>query len=384
MRRKLLLGITFNIALLGVVSLLTDVSGELIMPLLPIFLITLGATPLIIGLVEGVSDCISSLLRVFSGYWSDKIGRRKPFVTAGYTNSALARVFLPFSYAWQQVLGIRFFDRVGKGLRTAPRDALIATSAPEMHKGKAFGFHRACDTSGAIVGSLLAVLLFPLISYRGIFLIAIIPACSAAVLTLLVKEKNAAVTAPKKLDFSALSKKFKIFMIITALFSLGNFSYVFMVLRAKMFTDIVIYALLLYALFNILYTVLAMPMGVLSDKVGRPKVLTLGYGITTLMFLGFAFTDSFIFCIPLFLLYGLAQAVNETVQRTFVADLSPEELRGSAFGIYHTIVGITALPSYLIAGALWCYVNASAAFIFSAILIFLAFLLFSFLMREKL
>ncbi|MDI6855876.1 MAG: MFS transporter [Candidatus Thermoplasmatota archaeon] len=375
MRHKLFIGITFNIALLGVVSLLTDVSSELIMPLLPLFLITLGATPLIIGLIEGVSDCTSSILKVFSGYCSDRIGKRKCFVSAGYITSALAKIFLPFSFMWHHVLSIRFFDRIGKGVRTAPRDAMISESAFEERKGKAFGFHRACDTSGAILGSLLAILLFPLISYRGIFLIAIIPACSAAILTLLVKEKIAK-SAVKKLNFSSLPKEFKIFIVITALFSLGNFSYAFMLLRAKMFTESITCILLLYLLFNILYTLLAVPSGVLSDKIGRPKVLTLGYGITSLMFLGFAFTNSLNICLLLFLLYGLARAINETVQRTFVADLSSKELRGSAFGIYHIIVGLAALPSSLIAGALWCYVSASAAFIFSSLLTFSALLLF--------
>lgn len=397
MRKRIFYGLTFNIILLGIVSLFTDISSEMLMPLLPFFLISLGATTSLIGLIEGIADSTASILKVISGYWSDKIRKKKIFVVFGYGTSAASKLLLPFSFVWYHVLGARFGDRVGKGLRTAPRDAIIASSAVETEKGKAFGFHRAMDSLGAVLGPAIALLIFPIFLYRKTFGIAMIPAVAAVLLALFIREKKYARSRNEYQRFTIsslkLNKKFKFFMVASLLFSLGNFSYAFMLLRAgeilnlntfggKIEISTVAVILLLYILFNIVYTALAMPFGILSDKIGRRKTIILGYCTAAVMFLGFALANSLPACIVLFAVYGISQAINETAQRAFVSDLTEEKERGTGFGVYHTIVGLAALPSSLIAGFLWQYISSTAAFLFGFGMCFAAVILFAPLGRK--
>jgi MFS family permease len=363
-------GIRKNVLVFGFVSLLNDISAHIAMPLLPIYLTTvLGADKSIIGLIEGIAESTSSLLKAASGWVSDKTHKRKRFVSAGYITGAVARFLLAFTTMWQHVLALRFFDRVGKGLRTAPRDAIIASSSQEKTRGKSFGFHRAMDTLGAVLGPGIAFLLFPLLGYNNLFMLAAIPAFLGVLLVILfVKEKTTIQEIKTKLRKKPLSPKFKKLLLITAFFYLGNFSYAFFVLRAGDFGYAIESVILLYLAYNITSALFAIPAGTLSDRFGRKPLLALSYIIFSLTCLGFAFAGRAWFVLPLFVMYGLFDAIIEPVQRAFVSDLAEEEHRATALGAHHTVIGMVALPSSLIVGVLWQSFGATAAFSFGAIL----------------
>jgi len=376
---------SINIILLGIMSFLTDTSSEMMMPILPMFIVALGGAPLAVGLIGGLGDSVSSILQVFSGYWSDKFGRRKPFVFSGYAVSAIAKLFLPLSTIWQHILVLRPSERVGKGLRTAPRDAIIAESAGAGVRGKAFGIHRAMDTSGAILGSALVLILFWFLGldFRPILLVSAIIAFFALAPLCLVREK---VRKPGKftlkISLKALPKDLRMFVLIATIFALGNFTYMFFILSAQdfftqMFPERMAIAIpiLLYMLFNIVYTSFSIPSGMLSDKIGRRNVLLLGYLLFGLTCLGFASLHSTTSFVILFCLYGLAYASIDGTQRAFTSDLSSEEVRGTALGTFHTSLSLATLPASLIAAVLWQYVNPSAAFIYGAILSLTALIL---------
>lgn len=294
-----------NIVLLGIVSLLNDLSSEIIQPILPLFIASLGGGALAVGLIGGISDGIPSLLQVFAGFWSDRKGRRKPVVMGGYALSALGKFLLSFSASWQQVFLLRVLERSGKGIRSAPRDAMISESADANNRGKGFGLHRAMDSSGAVIGSVAAYLLWKGgLSFNHIFLIAGLLALLALLPFLKVRETyrkrqdegsaaaraGAGDAAPGlSLSLSSLSPELRSFMVIASLFALGNFSYMFFILRAQqLFTGSMATAapLLLYVLFNLVYAALSIPMGIWSDRVGRKKVLTVGYALFSVTALG--------------------------------------------------------------------------------------------------
>ncbi len=378
MRRGFFKGIGVNILLLGMVSLLADISSEMMMPLLPMFIAALGGSALVIGLVGGFGDSITSLLQVFSGYWSDRYGRKKPFVFSGYAISAIAKLFLAISTIWQHVFITRSLDRAGKGLRTAPRDAIIADSTLTEVRGTAFGIHRAMDTAGAIVGSLLAFLLFWFLGleFRAILLISAVIAFLALLPILRVREVK---REPQKIglgiSFKALPRNLKWFVLIASIFALGNFTYMFFILRAQdFFTGVVseraaaAIPILLYVLYNVVYALLSVPAGMLSDRIGRRRVLLLGYLLFGLTCLGFALLESLVFFIILFALYGLVYALVEGTQRAFVSDLASAELRGTALGTLHTCIGLAALPASLIAGTLWQHIDPAATFLYGCVL----------------
>jgi len=378
MKGRLFRGIGINIILLGIVSLLTDLSSEMMMPILPMFIITLGGTAFVVGLIGGLGDSIASILKVFSGYWSDRYGRRKPFVFSGYAVSSVAKLFLAFSTLWQHVLILRSVERMGKGVREAPRDAIIADSALTEVRGTAFGIHRAMDTTGAIGGSLLAFLLF---WYLGLEFKTILLTCAIiAFLALIPFHRVREVKRePQKtslgISFKALPRELKLFVLVATIFALGEFTYMFFILRAQdFFTEVVseraavAIPILLYVLYNTVYTLFSIPAGMLSDRIGRRKVLLLGYSLFGLTCLGFAFLHSLAFFITLFALYGLVYALVEGTQRAFVADLTSEEIRGTALGTLHTSVGLAALPASLIAGALWQHIDPQATFIYGCAL----------------
>ena len=359
-----------NILLLGFVSLLNDISSEIIQPILPLFIASLGGGSLAVGLIGGISDGLPSLLKVLAGYWSDRLGKRKPLVVAGYALSAAGKLFLPAATSWQQVFLLKTLERSGKGVRSAPRDAMISESAEEGRRGRGFGLHRAMDSTGAVIGSILAYLLWQGgMSYSSIFMVAGVLSVLALLPFYRVKESFRAPSCTVILKLSDLSPELRRFLGLAGLFALGNFSYMFFILRAQgLFSgaEAVAAPLLLYALFNLVYALLALPVGIWSDRVGRRRVLALGYALFALTALGFAFVTSLAGLIALFALYGLVYALVDGSERAYVSDLSPAILRGSSLGIYYGAIGLAAILSSLVAGALWAWWGAEATFLFGA------------------
>ncbi|HWQ18963.1 MAG TPA: MFS transporter [Methanotrichaceae archaeon] len=362
--------ISKNIILLGLVSLLNDISSEIIQPILPLFIATLGGGSIAVGLIGGLSDGIPSIFKIFAGYWSDRLGKRKPLVVAGYGISAIAKIILPFSAGWQSVFVLKAAERLGKGIRSAPRDAMIAESAEKEVRGRGFGLHRAMDTSGAIVGSALAYLLWSAgLDFRTILLIAGVFSIVALAPFARVQESFKSPAAEMDLRLSDLSPDLRKFIAIASLFALGNFSYMFFILRAQeFFTGAMAVGapLLLYILFNVIYGALAMPIGIWSDRVGRKNVLTIGYAVFAITSLGFVYVSSAAGLIVLFALYGLVFAMVDASERAFVSDLSCATVRCTSLGIYYGAVGISAIMSGLIAGGLWQGLSPGAAFLFGA------------------
>jgi MFS family permease len=372
-KSRLLSGITINIMILGIASMLTDVSSEMIFALLPFFIkYELHSDYTFLGLIEGMAETVTSFVRIWSGWLSDKIKKRKPLAVAGYAISAVLKPFFAVAVSPLHVLIVRVSDRFGKGVRTPPRDALIADSVEANVRGKAYGFHRSMDTIGAVLGPLFAFLLFPIIFYRGVFLASFIPAIAAVMLLLIfVKEKPPKqvdkVSTKFSLELKSLSPEFKKYLFIAAIFAFGNFSYAFFLLRAQSLGIEESYAVLLYMLFNVVYVLFAFPSGVLADKVGKKSMISFGYFMFGITCLGFAFAYSPIHGVLLFIAYGVFYAVVDTVQRAIVPDFVAPETRGAAFGALHTVIGIVALPSSLIAGALSELIDPTLPFKIGAI-----------------
>lgn len=362
----------------------------MIYPLLPLFLATvIRADKAIIGLIEGIAETTASVSKVFSGWLSDRWGKRKSLTLWGYFLSVATRPFLYVATLWPQVLGVRFADRLGKGVRTAPRDALIAETSQEDKRGRSYGFHRAMDSMGAVVGPLIALAILPLVggSYRKVFLIAVIPGVVALFLFRFVREKKRSAGVQRsaempKLSFKGFDRRLKLLIFTVILFSIGNSSDVFLILRARGLGIAVGLVLVVYTLFNTVYALFSVPAGVLSDWMGRKTVLILGYGIFGLVYVGFALATSAGLVWLLFIFYGLYKGIADTVERAFVADLAPEEQRGTALGVYHTSVGLVLLPASIIGGLLWDKIGPPATFFYGAATAFSAALLLS-LITEK-
>ena len=399
--RKRIWGLNPNVFFLGIVSLLTDISSEMIFTLVPLFLCNvLGAATTIVGLVGGLSESADAIFRIFSGWFSDRIGKRKFLAVLGYSISTVSKPFMYVATNWGMVLGIRFGDRVGKGVRTSSRDALIADSVSAAERGKGFGFHRAMDTSGAVLGLAIAAIIIYLVqgggwqlsleTYQWIVLVGVIPAVLAVlVLLIFVRERRRQPlqNIPTHLSTStkptgSFDARFKIFLAIMAVFTLGNSSDFFVILRAQNLEAPLIHVVLMLVLFNVTYAVTSLPAGMLSDKVGRRRVITLGWFIYVLVYLGFALASNIWQVWLLFACYGVYYGIVEGVARAFVADLITEEKRGTAYGLYHGVVGLTLLPASLIAGWLWDTVNPAAPFYFGAGLAFIAMLSMMALIRE--
>lgn len=374
-------GVSVNVLLLGIVSLINDLSSEMIMPILPLFITALGGTGLVVGLIGGLRDSISSILKVLCGYWSDKTGKRKIFASSGYLTSSVFKLFLAFSRTWQHILIFTGMERVGKGLRTAPRDAIIADSVSPKERGKGFGVHRALDTSGAILGSIVVFLLFWFLDFdfKAIIFIAAVIAFTSLVPLYFVKErKREPQDINLKIGLKNLPRPLKLFILISSLFALANFSYMFFIIRAQEFFTgrlAVGAPILLYILFNIFYALFSIPFGRLSDKIGRKKVIVFGYLLFSLTSLGFAFFRSLTAFIVLFALYGMVYAVVDGNQRAFVSDLSRGGLRATALGTFHTAEGLVALPASLIAG-FWWQISPSITFIYGAVVSIISVALF--------
>lgn len=364
----------FNIILLGITSLLTDISSEMIYPVLPLFLVsTLGASPAILGLIEGIAESLASLTKVFSGYSSDRIKKRKPFVIFGYASSAVGKFFLFIATGWGYVLLGRVVDRFGKGIRTAPRDALIAESAKEGTRGAAFGLHRAMDTLGAVIGVILSYYLVTAFkgNLRAIFLYSLIPAGLGVILLFFARDKIHKAEEPShKLQFKwrALDKRLKLFLIFTFIFSLGNSSNLFLLLKAKNVGSSTAQVILLYLAYNIVYCLVSYPASRLSDKIGRKKLLVFGYLFYGLVYIGFGLNNQLAMFWFLFGLYGFYIGFTEGVEKALVSDIAPQELRATAIGLHATLVGIGLFPASLFAGLLWKYFGPASTFYFGGIM----------------
>jgi len=342
----------------------------------------LGGNGFIVGLVGGLRESISNFLKVLGGYWSDKFGKRKIFVFSGYSISAFFKFLLSFSTHWTHVLSFSSLERIGKGVRTAPRDALIAESMPK-EKGKGFGIHRALDTGGAILGSILVILLFWQLNlnFNQIILIASLIAFISLFPFYWVKEIPSKKSLKSfKLAFKKLSFDLRMFILISTLFSLSNFTYMFFILRVQQLFSgklSILLPLFLYLIFNIFYASFSIPSGILSDRIGRRKVIRTGYLLFSLVCLGFVFANSFLFFLLLFSFYGIVYALVNGNQRAYVSDLSSPNLKATSLGIFHTLNGIAMLCSSLIAGILW-QMNPSLTFLYGSVLSLVSFLLFWF------
>lgn len=393
MKRALVWGIPGNVFFLGLVSFFTDISSEMTLTLLPLFLVNvLGVGVGIVGIIEGIGESTALLFRIISGYASDFLGKRKPLTVLGYGLSSFAKPFLYFATSWGMVLGIRFADRLGKGIRVAPRDALVADSTPLNIRGKAFGVHRALDTYGAMVGLVLAAIIVFLLqgweiplyrfTYQMLVLIAIpFGFLALFILIFFVKEppKTFRLSSPLKIG---LDLRFKLFLFIIALFSLARFSDAFFILRAQDLGYSPFHILLLLVMFNLIYATISAPAGVLSDRLGRKGVIIFGWLLCGLIYLGFAQPLFPLLIILLFALYGLYYGITEGVIRAFVADLVTEERRGSAYGLYHGVAGFMALPASIIAGYLWQKISPQTPFLFGSGLILLSTICLFILIKE--
>ncbi len=378
-----------NVWAVSVTSFLMDISSEMVINLLPLFLSNvLGTGTAIIGLIEGIAEATAGLLKMFSGWLSDRLRARKWLAVAGYGLSAAVKPFFYFAASWQAVLAVRWADRVGKGIRTAPRDALVADSVDKSQRGLAFGFHRAADTGGALLGLLIALGVVLAVqsaavelsqsTFQAIVLISLIPAL-LAVLSLAVGARDVPVTgdpqARPSIGFKGLGRRFLIFMLIVGLFDLGNSSDAFLVLRAQERGLSVAGVLAMLVSFNLIYTLVSTPAGSLSDRVGRQRLIVAGWLAYAAIYLGFALAQAAWHVWVLYALYGLYYGLAYGTAKAMVADLVPAELRGTAYGTYNAVLALIDLPASIIAGVLWQGLGAPAPFLFGAVLALAAALL---------
>ena len=386
-----------NVWVVTLTSFFTDISSEMIVNVMPLFLANiLGVRLSVVGLIEGIAESTASLLKMFSGWFSDRMGKRKQPTVVGYTLSAIAKPFLLIVTSWWGVLAVRFTDRVGKGIRTAPRDALIADSVQENRRGLAFGLHRAGDTAGAVIGLLLALgivwasqagsLTLARETFQRLVLVSIVPAFLAvAILAIGAKETTVSTKNPLvKLSLNGFGVRFRRFLVVLLLFTLGNSADAFLILRAQERGLGVIGILGMLLTFNLIYTLVSAPLGALSDRVGRRLVILAGWSFYALLYAGFAWATAVWHIWLLYALYGLYYGAVEGTAKAFVADIVGKEQRGTAYGWYNAIIGMAALPASFLAGILWEGIGnwmgfgPSAPFVFGAMMALTAVILFAF------
>ena len=376
-------GLPRNVVAIGLVSLLNDASSEIIYPLLPVFLaMSLGASAGVIGAIEGLAESMSSLLKLFAGYLSDRLGKRKLLVVAGYSLASLARPLLAFAQSWTQVLAIRLTDRVGKGIRTAPRDAMIADTVRIEQRGLAFGFHRAMDHGGAVIGPLVGYLLVVLFvansrsptaeEFSKIFLAASVPAL-IAVLVAIFFMRESPVRAHQgaqmtKLSLRGFDNNFKRFLLILALFTLSNSSDSFLILRAMDSGVSIAMVPLLWAAHHGTKVLSSLFGGDLSDRLGRKRLIVSGWVLYAAVYAGFAFVSNTASLWILFLIYGIYFGLAEGAEKALVADLVRPEQRGTAYGLYNLAFGVTVFPASLLMGMIWDWKGPTVAFLVSAVM----------------
>jgi MFS family permease len=370
-RKQYFAGLSRNTFLLAFASLFADISTEMLYPVLPVFLTqTLKASGSIVGLVEGFAQATQNIVQGFSGALSDKLQKRKAIAVAGYLLAAIAKPLMGLSTAWQGVFGARLLDRLGTGVRSAPRDALIASSVDKENRGRAFGLEGVGDNAGAFLGPLLAV--FPLyalhVGIRAIFYLAIIPGLLAFFMVVLVKERPAAVAAKSKIDVSLrqFPKGYWRYLLVTALFGLGNSSNSFLILRTQDIGTSIETTIVIYAMFNLVAAVISYPAGFLSDKLGRKNVLLVAFVIFLIAYVGFALAPNILVVAVLFVFYGLYQGIFRAVGKALASDFVPERLRASGVGWYGTTVGLLQLVASVVAGLLWDQVGHASVFYYGA------------------
>ena len=368
------IGLSRSAIILGLVSLLADISSEMIYPILPLFLTqTLHAPAAVVGLIEGVAVGASTAIGGISGWVSDRLGRRKPVAFAGYLLTAVTRPMIAAAQVWPVVLGARFAERFGKGIRTAPRDALLAESTAEKYRGRAFGFERAMDSAGAVVGPLIALALVGWAGFgaRAIFLISGIPATLAALLILTVRERERAagrVSDNLKFSLAGATREYKRLLLVTAVFGLGNSANSFLILRSEQLGLDRKWTILAYALYNAVASLASMPAGAASDRFGRRNVLIVGFGIYAASYAGLGAASAGWLVWPLFALYGLFPALTDGVGKAMAVDTAGKAGRATAIGLYSMVMGLTQIAASYIGGVLWDKVDSRATFYFGAAL----------------
>ncbi len=382
-------GISKNVKILGFVSLFNDFASEMIYPIVPLFLTNvLGAPVAVVGLIEGLAEATASILKVVSGWLSDKFRKRKIFVFLGYSFSTISKLLIGLAYSWPLVLFARFLDRFGKGVRTSARDALITEYSSGSNRGLSFGYHRAMDTVGAVIGPLCAILLLSFFQgkMRPIFFIAFIPGLIGVLLLLfLVKEKSnqSVKAAAPKVNWKNMDPAFKTFLFISLVFAMGNSSDAFLILRAQNLGLAVTTTILVYVLYNFTYALFSTPAGIISDKIGPRKVLISGFIIFALVYLAFGLIDKSIWLWLLFPIYGSYIALTDGVGKAYIANLTTPENSGTIFGFYQTATGLATFFASLLAGLLWQYVSVRSPFILGGVMALIAASLFAILQKNS-
>ena len=389
--QKKKLGLARNVIGAGFTSFFTDTATKMIYAVMPMFLLSIGASATAIALIEGIAESTAAILKAISGYISDRIGKSKPFMIIGYGLASLVLPLYALATLPIHVLLIRFTERVGKGIRSAPRDRLISNSIKRKVAGKSFGFQKAMDDSGAVLGPLLACLILYLMpgNYHLVFLLAVIPAiCGVACVVFFVREvhlkrEHQQQDAKFKCSqFKQLPKKYFQFLLVIFIFSLGNSSDALLLLKAAT-TDInPIFVPFIFMLFSTTSVLCAMPVGKLSDKIGRPKLMALGFLIYSLSYLGFGHYDNFLAFIPLFIMYGIYSALADVSQKSLISDITTPETKGTGYGLYHATLGLTLLPASFIGGYLYDHVNNQVPFYFGSVTAFIACILMFYFFRK--
>ncbi|MFZ2257890.1 MAG: MFS transporter, partial [Clostridiaceae bacterium] len=362
-----------NVVFLGLVSFFADISSEMVYPIIPLYLTSVfGATPLLVGVIEGIAESLASLLKVLSGYITDKYKNKKPVAFIGYATGLIYKVALIFAVSWVGILAARVIDRIGKGIRTAPRDVMVSESAQAGKAGMAFGIHKALDMAGSALGILLAFLLLKYSSgnfdFKNLFVLSMIPAAFSLLMFFKIKEKKTPrlvqVREPFWMNIKKLDTQLKLYLVVAFLFTLGNSSNAFLLLRAKEVGFDNTTVILLYFIYNITASLFVIPAGRRSDQVGRKTSLVAGYIVFAIVYLGFALAFNKTIMVGLFVLYGIYTALTAGVERAFIAEISPKHLKGTMLGLHSTVVGVALLPASIIAGLLWSTFGPKAPFLF--------------------
>lgn len=377
-----------NVFILGFVSFFTDISAEMVYPIVPLYLAaSFGATPVLIGIIEGIAESTASILRVFSGYITDKYKKKRAIAFTGYSAGVLYKLILILALSWNGVLIARVIDRMGKGIRTAPRDVMVSESAGREHLGKAFGIHKTLDMAGASIGIFTAYVIISnsggSVAYRKIFTVAIVPALIGLTLFLFLKKESEFEPPHIRMNFwhniKHLDSRLKIYLMVVFLFTLGNSSNAFLMLRARNLGYSDSGSIFLYFIYTLTASILSMPFGKKSDEIGRKKLLVLGYLVFSIVYSGFAFASKKETIFVMFMLYGFYTAIITAVERAFISEIAHLEIRGTVLGLHSTLSGIALLPASVIAGFLWENFGVQMPFLFgasTAIIASIAILLF--------
>lgn len=385
--KKYFSGLTKDSVLLACASLFSDISTEMLYPILPVYLTQyLKTSGSIVGIIEGIAQATQNIIQGLSGYLSDKWQRRKPIALIGYILSAVSKPFIGVAISWPGVLAARFSDRLGAGTRAAPRDALIASSVAEENKGKAFGLEGIGDNLGAFIGPIITVLLFFTLQLgiRYIFYLSIIPGLLSVLMIFLVREKKSAIVKSKiNIRLVQFPKAYWKYLIVTAIFGIGNSSNSFLILQIKDKGLSLVDTVLVYAMFNLMAALISYPAGSVSDKAGRKPVLLISFIIFLISYIGFAFASNILFIAILFIFYGLFQGIFRSVGKSFAADFVPGNLRASSIGWYSTVVGLSGLTASIIAGLLWDKISHTAVFIYGAFFSFTGIIFLLILIPNK-